>query len=155
MSIKNLAATKYQQRLDDLFKKVKLIEDIELQAHWAKYLCILVSGFLESSISAIYSEYAQKCANSNIANYVERQLNGFQNPNMTKILALAGSFNANWRKELEKATESQIKDSIDSVVRIRNSIAHGQNIGVSHSYIKIYYQDAVKVVELIEKQCNP
>ncbi len=155
MSIKNLETIKYQQRLDDLFKKVKLIEDIELQDHWARYLCILVSGFLETSISIIYTEYAQKCANSNIASYVEKQLKGFQNPNMTKILALAGSFNADWRKELEKTTESQIKDSIDSVVRIRNGIAHGQIMGVRYVSIRDHYQDAVKVVELIEKQCNP
>ena len=47
--MKNIEVIRYQQRLDDLFKKiVAFAEDIELQSHWARYLCILVSGFLET-----------------------------------------------------------------------------------------------------------
>ena len=56
-----------QQYLDNLFAKITQIQrmspdDIDLQAHWARYLCILVSGFLENSISTIYIEYAKKKA---------------------------------------------------------------------------------------------
>ena len=54
---------RYQRELDDLFDKVSsLNSDPEMQSHWAKYLCIRVSGFLEVAVSTIYKKYAKEKA---------------------------------------------------------------------------------------------
>jgi len=152
--MKNRDVVSYQKRLDNLFEKVKDIPDLELQSHWARYLCVLASGYLETSVRAIYSEYSEKKANENVANYVNNRLERFQSPKMGNILELTGAFNQQWAADLETATEGELKASVDSIVTNRHNIAHGQNTGISYVTIHKYYQDAIKVVELIEEQCS-
>ena len=147
--MKNIEIVRYQQRLDALFEKVKDISDIELQSHRARYLCILVSGYLETSVRAIYGEY-----NRNVTNYVSSKLKSFQSPKMGNILELTRAFSRQWAEELEVATEGELKGSVDSIVANRNNIAHGQDVGISYVTIREYYQNAVKVIELIEDQCS-
>ena len=72
-----------RDRLDHLFSRVETFTgDIELQSHWARYLCILVAGFIETSIRGILSEYSRSKATPQVANYAEHQLRFFQNPNI-------------------------------------------------------------------------
>ncbi|MEB3884543.1 HEPN domain-containing protein [Lyngbya sp. CCY1209] len=153
--MKNIEVVRYKQQLDDLFDKIsKLPEDAEMQSHWARYLCIQVSGFLEVSVRSIYSKYAQSQASPFVANYVEKQLSGFQNPKMEKILDIAKSFNPKWSERLSQVVQGEIKESIDSIVANRNNIAHGRNVGITYTRIKGYYQNAVKLIDLLEKQCE-
>lgn len=50
--MKDLEINRYKQRLDNLFEQISAISDnFELKAHWARYLCVLVAGFIETSIS--------------------------------------------------------------------------------------------------------
>ena len=76
----------YYQRLSSMFDRIEEIDDLELKAHWARYLCILSSGFIETSVKAVYSAYARERAHDNIANFVEAQLRRFHNPTMQQIL---------------------------------------------------------------------
>jgi hypothetical protein len=153
--MKNREAIRYKHRLDNLFKKASaMTSDIELQSHWSRYLCVLVSGFLEVSVSSIYSEYTLKRANQNISNYVTQRLDGFQNPNMTKIVNLTSAFNQDWGAELEKQTKGALKNSIDSICANRNLIAHGKDTGITYTRLYGWYQDAIQVVEMLEKQCG-
>jgi hypothetical protein len=148
---------RYQRELDDLFEKVSsLNSDPEMQSHWAKYLCVRVSGFLEVAVSTIYKKYAKNKASPFVVNYVERQLSSFQNPKMEKILNITRSFNPKWAEdiELELSKNTEIKDTIDSIVEVRNKIAHGENIGITYSKMKGYYKNALKLVNLLEEQCD-
>jgi hypothetical protein len=148
---------RYKRQLDDLFDKVSNLDsDPEMQSHWAKYLCIRVSGFLEVAVSTIYKKYAKDKAAPFVVNYVEKQLSSFQNPKMEKILNITKSFNPKWAEELELElrNNSEIKDSIDSIVDVRNKIAHGENVGITYTRIKRYYEIALELVEFLEKQCN-
>lgn len=152
--MKNKEVVSYRQRLDNLFEGIKDIPEGELQSHWARYLCILVSGYLEISIRALYSEYASKKAHRNVANYASSRLERFQSPKMGNIIDLTRAFNSQWAEELENATEGEIKDSVDSVVAERHNIAHGRSSGISYVRIREYYKNVTKALELIEKQCS-
>src|SRR5437667_2219429 len=144
-----------KSRVDTAFEIGKsLLESPELQSHWARYLCILVSGYLETSIQTLYSEYAKENAIPPVASYVRAQLKGFFNPKMEKVLSVTRTFSSEWADALEEATTDQVKSSIDSVVAVRHQIAHGQNVGISYSIIRQYYNDAVELVRLIEDQCR-
>ncbi len=148
---------RYKRQLNDLFDKVSTLEsDLEMQSHWARYLCIRVSGFLEVAVSTIYKNYAKDKAAPFVFNYIDKQLSGFQNPNMEKILNITRAFSADWAKEieLELSKNSEIKDSIDSIVKNRNKIAHGENVGITYSRMKVYYENALKLVKLLEEQCD-
>lgn len=144
-----------KQRLEVLFKRIASMSgDLELQSHWARYLCVLVSGFIETSIRAIYSEYATNRSAPSVANYVEAQLKWFQNAKMGKIIELAALFNPAWASELEVACEGAPKDAIDSIVTNRHHIAHGRSTGITYHRIKEYYDNAMFVIELVDEQCN-
>lgn len=149
--MKTLEAVRYKQRLDDLFAQISAFsEDLELQSQWARYLCILVSGFLEVSICAIYNQLARRCASPSVANFVECRLGDFQNPRMGKIIELTKAFNPQWASDLEAKTEGEIKDAVNSIVANRNQIAHGKDVGITYIRIKNYYKNAIAVVDLIE-----
>lgn len=154
--MKNKEVVRYKKQLDDLFDKIYNLpqDDSEIQSHWARYLCIRVSGFLEISIRSIYSQYTKDKAAPFVVNYVESQLKIFQNPNMEKVLKITRYFNPSWAERLDKITEGEIKDAIVSIVAQRNQIAHGVNAGITYSKIKTYYQNAIQLVELIERQCD-
>jgi len=150
-----LEAVRYKQRLDNLFGQISVFSGSpELQSQWARYLCVLVSGFLETSICAIYGEFTRRTASPYVANFVKCELGSFQNPRMGKILDLTRAFNPQWANQLEAATEGQLKDAVNSVVANRNQIAHGRDVGITYVRIKNYYEDVVEVVDLIEKMCG-
>ena len=154
--MKNREIISNKQKLDHLFKKITAFsEDTDLQSHWARYLCILVSGFLETSVRIIYREYAKSKATPQVANFVVGKLEDFQNPKMEKILQLTGLFSTDWANELRLETDGELKDAVDSIANNRNQIAHGGSVGISYSQIQSYYERAIKVIELIENQCSP
>lgn len=153
--MKSVEVLRRQQRLDSLFKKITVLSgDIELQSQWARYLCVLVSGFLEASLRIVISEYARKRATDDVGNYVESQLSEFRNPNMERILKLVRSFNPAWADELEATVEGEIKDAVDSIVSNRNIIAHGDDVGISFSRISDYYKRAVKVIDWLNDKTS-
>lgn len=48
-----------KDRLDVMFAlAAKQGADEEVLSHWARYLCVLTSGFIEVSLKSILSEYA-------------------------------------------------------------------------------------------------
>lgn len=151
----NKEVLRSQLRLDDLFEKVShLSNDPELQAHWARYLCVLVSGFLETSIRQIFSEYTKTKAHPKIVNYVEKQLERFQNPNVEAVLQLAGAFDPSWRSELEDTVDEEVLAAVNSVVTNRHSIAHGRNVGLSYVVMREYYINSRKLIKSIDEQCS-
>ena len=144
-----------KQYLDYLFSKSALLkENDELLAHWARYLCVLVSGWLEISVYEIYSDYAQKRSSENVSRYVSSRLRKFQNPKMNNILSLTSDFSMEWRDMLQQCTNGEIKDALDSIVANRHLIAHGESCNISYERLKEYYGRAVKAIELLENQCN-
>ena len=150
-----LEAVRYKQRLDNLFKQISAFSgNPELQSQWARYLCVLVSGFLEVSICATFNQFVRNSASPQVANFVKRELDGFQNPKMGKIIELTRAFNPEWANELETATEGELKDAVNSIVANRHNIAHGRDVGITYTHIKNYYEDAIKVVDRIEKICG-
>ncbi len=153
--MKTSEATSYKNRLDNLFTKISILTgDLELQAQWARYLCVLVSGFLEMSICASFNQLARSNASPNIANFVKCQLDSFQNPKMGKITELTRTFNSEWANELEKETAGKLRDSVDSIVANRHLIAHGRDVSITYTRIKTYYDDAIRVIEIIQDICG-
>ena len=157
--MRNRRAVQSKDRLDYLFERIGDVSDLELQNHWARYLCVRVSGFIETSVRSILIDYAINSSAPDVANFVRHRLEsgrgGFQNPNMGNIIDLLKSFNSEWARLVESVATDEMKQAINSIVADRNSIAHGGDQGITYSTIQRYYQNAVAVIELIEDQCNP
>ena len=149
-----LAIHQQKQRLDQLFKAANALTDPEMQSHWCRYLCVLVSGFLENSVEICLGEYTRRSTTPYVSNFVSAKLRGFQNPRMGAILELVGYFSPEWKAEIETATQGQLSDSVNSIVGNRHKIAHGESVSLSICSLTAYYQDAIKVVELLQKTCG-
>src|SRR5687768_15910157 len=128
-----------RHRLDALFAKVRDVADLELQAHWSRYLCVLVSGFLETALQTIYSDYVRTRADARSARYARQGLERLVNPNMERILQLCRAFDDTWAENLEAFVAGARRDAVNSVVANRNRIAHGENVGISYVIIREYY----------------
>lgn len=129
-------------------------ENIELQGHWGKYLCILVASFLENAISELYIDFVEKASSKPVADFASDHLRKVQNPKSTKFVETARAFKKEWAEELEKFFEqnNDKKEAIDSIMRNRHQIAHGKNTSISVSRVKDYLEKSVKVLEFIENQ---
>ena len=143
-----------KQRLDQLFKAARTLTDLEIQSHWSRYLCVLVSGFLENSVELCLTEYSRRGSNQAVSNFVSFKLRGFQNPKMGSIVELFGAFNPEWRTQIETATQGKLSDSINSIVGNRHKIAHGESVSLSLGALASYYEDATLVVELLQRTCG-
>ncbi len=101
--------------------------DVEMQSHWAKYICVLSAGLLENTLPELYAEYAQGSASPAIALYVRTSVSKIQNPKTARFIETAGAFKKEWEEELRAfADDEGRKDAVDSIMSNRHRIAHGK-----------------------------
>jgi hypothetical protein len=148
--------SRLKKRLDTTFTRAPASSaDIEVQADFAKYLCVLVSGFLENAVIALVLEVAQKRSAPEIALFVERQLEYWTNPNCDKIITLLGDFSPTWRKHAEDYLVDERRAAVNSLVALRHKIAHGESVGTSLGQIKAYYATVLDVVGFVADLVDP
>ena len=156
----NHTITTNRQKLDALFDSIEIIRSLnspQIEAQWAVYLCIRLSGLLETSVRSIYVSYCEGKSHPNIARHIGNNLNGSRSKNMNpeNILSLVGSFNSEWRVKLDEfISENGRKDAIESVINIRNNVSHGGNQVVTYSRAKEYYGKIWETIEFMEMQCK-
>ena len=140
-----------RQNLDNAFARIDRIseEELELRADFARYLCVLVSGFTEQAIRALVVEGAKQQSSESVGRFVESRLGKFQNPNAERIAQLVGTFSLVWRDELATFYQDGGKDALDSVTALRNLISHGDPVGVTYSRIEVYYRQILTVIDHI------
>lgn len=148
--------SRLKKRLDAAFSRSPSVSaDLEVQSDFAKYLCVLVSGFFENAIVALILDYVERRSAPEVAAFVERQLDRWTNPNSDKIGILFGAFNTDWRLAIEGYLVDERKDSINSLVALRHKIAHGESVGTSLSQIKAHYLRIVDVVDYLANLVDP
>lgn len=155
--MKNALLIRQLQRLNGLIDNTRKAsgDQLELQAHWGRYLCVLVAGFLENAIGEIYSEYAKRAASEPVAKYVASVVLHIQNPRARRFIDTAKAFKSEWGEELEQFLgENGRKDAIDAIMANRNQIVHGQDAGITVVRVKDYLEKCVEVLEFIETQCG-
>lgn len=119
--------------------------DEELQGSLARYACVLANGYLEAVCREVIAAYCGSRAHPAILRYVQRCLKRFANPNVEKVLQLAGDFNDDIRIRIEAMIDGQIRDCINSIYAHRNNIAHGRRSDISIARIKDYFEGARKL----------
>lgn len=158
MAFKSTNLTKSKKSLDNLFDLVS-VEDpayFELSSHWARYLTIQVSGFMEEALEVIFSEYIDGGSSERIANYAKRQIAyGRKNPKTDKFRSLLETFSPEWACQFEEFVNHEgVKDALDSVMNNRHQIAHGRSVGITIIRIKEYYEKCLKLAEYVEELVN-
>lgn len=150
----NSSLHEISSRLDRVFESSRGIEDDEIKSHYARYLCVLTSGYLEESVKIIIRTYVSQRTHSTISNYVDSSTNNITNLKTDKLSKFLNSFNSEWKDKFETTLTDEEKDSVDSVVANRHQIAHGQNVGVSYVRVNDWYKNVKKVVEKVSVIVN-
>lgn len=148
----------HRQRIEAAFERseeLALHDQEELLADYAKYLCVLVSGFIEKSLAEIALEHARRVSAPSVQRFVEKNTARFTNANAEKVLQLLGSFDPEWRNSIENILVDQYKDAFDSVVSLRHQIAHGASVGVTYVRIREYFKAISEVIDRIQDLCIP
>lgn len=148
--------SRLKQRLDATFKRVANIGgDLELQSDFARYLCVLVSGYLETAVTELVLEHARRAGGPSLQRFVDLRTRRFANANAQRLQDLLGSFDSDWRVALETLLVDEFKDAVDSIVDLKNTIAHGGSVGVTYQRVSDYYARVQRVVEQIADLCAP
>jgi hypothetical protein len=158
--VKNTYITSNKQKLDTLFNHIadlRKLNNPQLEAQWATYLTIRLSGFLETSIRHIFLSYCDQKAHPKIIKYIGGSLEASRSQNMKPdvILNLAGSFNKQWKEKLDLyLVDDGRKEAIESIINIRNSAAHGGASSITYSSVKEYYEKIWDVIIYLDNQCS-
>lgn len=145
-----------RRRLDATFARgPSSAADIEVQSDFARYLCVLVSGFFENALVALMLDVAQKRSAPEIAFFVERQLEYWTNPTTEKVCQLLGDFGPDWKVVVEGYLVDERKAAVNSLVALRHKIAHGESVGTSLSQVRAYYDTAQEVIRFVADLVDP
>ena len=148
--------TRLKQQLDAAFSRVSLLStsDIELRSDFARYLCVLVSGYLEMAVQELAAECCRRQSSPMIHRFASSQLRSFQNPGREKVLQLMGSFNPGWRTYLESNFANEL-EAAGSVVSNRNLIAHGRSVSITYIRVRDYFDRVQRLVEQLSNWFDP
>lgn len=144
-------------RLDATFKRISSVNaaDAEARADFAKYLCVRVSGYLETSIAGLLRGYASDRASPEIARYIAGELEWFQNAKKGKIIELFGKFDKAWRADLESFLVDEKADAIGTIVGNRHKIAHGEDSTITYTQVRDHWDEVKLVVDHIADLLDP
>jgi RiboL-PSP-HEPN len=145
-----------RKRLDSAYKRYDLVgKEEELRSDFARYLCVLTSGYLEQSVYYLLTAFAQGKAHPSVLRFVDSELNRFQNPNIGKICDLLEQFDPSWKAKVEAFAVSEIKDAVGSIVSTRHGIAHGESTGITFSQLKSRYEKLQELVIFLTQLLDP
>lgn len=144
----------YETRLEHLFKEYEKVDDIAEQAHKAKYLAVLVSGYLEQAVKELLLNYSHQRSDNDIYRYVDKTWPKSMGMDVRNIETILDRFNSSWSKDFELWVTERIerKERINSLVSWRNRIAHGQEsrtTGVTMHSVKNAFTTASDLVAFI------
>ena len=134
---------RHQQRIENVFARTDGLpyDEEQLRSDLARYLCVLVAGFIEQSLQTIYGEYAKGSASPKIVRFLERQLARSTNFSIENLLQLVSAFDNDWAEEIKTHRDfDRYKSAVDAVYANRNKIAHGVDVGISYDLIREYCQ---------------
>jgi len=151
----------YKRRIENFLKnppstKIDGPASIELDAHWAKYACVLVSGYMEKSVMELLLSYAILKSENRVSFYIEKTWPKSKNMNSTNVIALVGNFDAGWGIEISNWLgngDQSNKSIIDGIITTRNNIAHGSESntnGVTINSVKSQFETAKGLITKLE-----
>lgn len=143
--------SRLKSRLDAAFERIEDIDPgaLEARAHYARYLCVLVAGYVEQACKELAQEWCRQKASPTVGRYAASRLDKFQNPNPEKLLQLVGAFDSAWRETIESDFVAELA-AVGSVVGDRHLIAHGESTSITYERIRGYYDAIQRLVSHLE-----
>lgn len=129
--------------------------DLEMLAHWGRYVCVLTAGFVENVVHYVYGNYVARTSSPQTGRYASRKVEAVQNPKAGKLIEIAGSFDKDWGSALETYLEDNFrKDAVNSIMANRHLIAHGKDSDITLARVDQYLCRIVEIADFLEAQCG-
>lgn len=143
----------YITGLDGDLKLAKSQSDDEVKSLLAKIICIRISGLLEVAIKSRISDYSDNKTPKEIKRFLTQKFKDITNLKSSKLCDVLGTFSSDWKSSFEKeiSENPQLKSSLDSLITLRNDIAHGQTCSISLNNVQQYYNDVKIAIDLFDK----
>lgn len=140
-----------KQQLDATFAQVEGAGfPPELVSHFSRYLCVLVSGFVEQSVKELIAQYVRTKANPQIQRFAGQRMRRVQNIDLDRLKDILESFDPAWWQNLSYRRSDELS-ALDSVATVRNGVSHGSDSGITLATIKQYY---VQVSVVLDDLCD-
>lgn len=147
---------RHRKKLALLFKNVPADPSgsLEVQAHWARYTCIVMSGYIEDSVKELFRAYTIERVPTTVFNYVSAQLKSFQTADTDKISELVSRFDKAWSESFTTFLTEERRAAVNSVVGNRHRIAHGLDVQVTMSQLSQWYPKVNEVIDYLKELCG-
>lgn len=159
MTSRTLNRVVYRKRIKKLMEspptnKEGTINEPEIRAHWAKYTCVLISGFIEQAIKEIFLEHASAVGSTRLHNYIEGTWPNSKNMRCDTINEFLRYCDVEWARYFEAwLKDTERKKEINEIIRWRNDIAHGKEANTNNITLQSVgqkFQIACDLVDFIE-----
>lgn len=150
---------RYKGKIDELFIYFSENFEPQDQSIGAKYLAVLVSGYLEQAIKEILFQYTATVNQTQVIRYIEKSWPRSRNMRVDVIRDILKQFDESWSEDFSDwiSEVDGRKHNINSIIRWRNDIAHGQEAnttGVTLNSVRIAFSTITELVRFIEQRVN-
>lgn len=125
-----------------------------LHKHLTEYSLIVCSGTLEQAFKNIIADHVTRGSSPEIVQYIDKTIRRCgANPSKSKIVEMLEKFNSAWGRQFKQETSRLSQrdiDSLESLVKERNLLAHGDSVSISLNCVIEYYCRARNVVGKLE-----
>lgn len=138
-------AQQFIRRIDRLVEQYdELSPQGDVRAHWARYVCVIVSGLLETALEEMCSDYATTRGHLSLAHFVGKTVSWNNKADVEVICKTIGKFRGEWKTRAYALLTDEERAAIDSVVTLRHGISHGRNNNVQWVLLTSGYYPRIK-----------
>ncbi|MCB2354711.1 HEPN domain-containing protein [Clostridium estertheticum] len=145
-----------KQELDAINLIIDADKFNSVNQYLTKYCLIKVCGTIEIGFKSIVVDFCAKFRIPQINNYVDKKVKrSSMNANLSNMMSLIGDFDVKWKNDFKKSIEEEpnkdkLKSSLKSLYESRNQFAHGGNPSITINDIVTYYDDAIRILQLLD-----
>ncbi len=147
-----------KRRRDRLGTAVALIDGHtlsgELLAHYARYVAVLVSGYIEQGVKELIREYARKHGDQRLQRFVGKQLDRVNGIDTDRLKTLLDALDPGWWPELE-ALHADDLEAVKSIVTLRHNVSHGGDSGITVVTVRDYLCRVDPVMKWLTERLDP
>lgn len=149
----DMKTLQYIRDLDNLKTKIEQEGDDEIKSYLVKLLCIRTAGLLEVFLKTRISEYSKGKVPKEINRFMTSKFKDITNLKSSKFEDVLRSFSEEWSEKFRDYLDfhEQEKNSLDSVISQRHTIAHGQPSNIGSVSMMQYYNDVKLIITYIDK----
>lgn len=148
-----------REYVEVVFKRAAGVDGLDpLSGDMAKYLVILVSGWVEQSLYELARERCRReVGGGPLLSFALSHLDRTHNPWSEHIRSTVSRFSEDWATTFDSILTDDRRDALHSVLGLRNVIAHGEsrNAATSVGRVKGYFDTCVELMDEVADLLDP